>query len=93
VKVTENGFNGITNLVLKVKKGDKVRITFVHEDPAGDVHPIQLSGYNRMASVEPGAQVVMEFTATDAGTFGFYCVNTDCSIHDKLQGGQLVVEG
>lgn len=93
VYVTDLGFNNQTNLTLTVKKGDHVRITFVHAEDYGDFHPIFLSGYSASANVLPGDKAVMDFTADTAGTFGFFCMNQDCHIHNMLQGGKLVVQG
>jgi FtsP/CotA-like multicopper oxidase with cupredoxin domain len=93
VYVTDLGFNNQTGLTLTVKKGDHVRITFVHAEDYGDFHPILLNGYSAFANVVPGGEAVMDFTADTAGTFGFFCTNHDCHIHDKLQGGTLVVQG
>lgn len=94
VNITEQGFNGQASLTLTVKLGDTVRVTFVHQDPYGDFHPILLSGYGLSVTVTAGADpAVMEFKADQAGTFGFYCINHDCNIHNTLQNGKLVVEG
>lgn len=98
VKVTENGFNGQTGLVLRVHQGDHVHMTFVSAEGFGDEHPILLTCYGLSARVTKDdtdaatSNAQMDFTADKTGTCGFSCQNSECHIHPKLQDAKLIVE-
>ena len=90
ITITEDGMNPST---IRLHQGDKVRLTFVTEDPYGGDHPMYLDGYGLDVSLKPETpEQTMEFTADQAGTFGIFCLNQWCAIHQVLQSGQLVVE-
>ncbi len=56
---------------LSVQKGDHVKITFVN---SGGMHDFVIDGFNvRTKTVQSGAQDVVEFDATQSGTFEYYC--------------------
>lgn len=56
---------------MKVKKGDKVRVTFKN---AEGFHDWKLEGYNVGTKQMPAGQSeTVEFTADKVGTFEFYC--------------------
>lgn len=55
---------------ITVKKGDKVKITFVN---SAGFHDWVLDGYAKTKQINGGAQEVVEFTADKAGSFEYYC--------------------
>ncbi len=56
---------------MSVKKGDRVRITFVNES---GTHDLVVDGYNaRTNIIQGGAKETIEFVADKAGTFEYYC--------------------
>lgn len=73
---------------IKVKQGDKVKVTFVNK---GGTHDWVLEGYNvRTQVLSAGASETVEFTADKAGTFAYYC---SVGEHRKLgMEGKLIVE-
>ena len=88
--ITEDGMNPST---IRLHQGDKVRLAFVTDDPYGGDHPMYLDGYGLEVSLKPETpRQTVEFTADEAGTFGIFCLNQWCAIHQVLQSGQLVVE-
>lgn len=59
------------NKELKVKKGDRVRITFISDDIG---HNLLIDEFNiRTNVISSGATEVVEFIADKIGTFPFYC--------------------
>jgi plastocyanin len=73
--------------MIKVKKGDKVKITFVND---GGTHNFILDEFNvKTKTTNSGETDTMEFTADKAGTFEYYC---GVGQHRKMgQKGTLVV--
>lgn len=56
---------------LSVKKGDHVKITFMN---SGGMHDFVIDELNvRTNAIQGGGQEVVEFDATQAGTFEYYC--------------------
>lgn len=56
---------------LSVKKGDKVKITFVN---SGGFHDLKIDELNvATKKIQGGAQEVVEFTADKIGSFEYYC--------------------
>jgi heme/copper-type cytochrome/quinol oxidase subunit 2 len=53
-----------------VRQGDLVRITLVTEDIP---HSFTVDAYRISKRVVPGRSVTVEFLASTAGTFSFYC--------------------
>jgi cytochrome c oxidase subunit II len=74
--------------VIRVKKGDIVRISVTSEDVA---HGVGIEGYTQFVKLEAGETAVLEFTADKAGTFRFYC-NVPCGQGHREMTGQLIVE-
>lgn len=73
---------------IKVKKGDKVKITFKN---TGGTHDFVIDEFNvESKRINGGSQDIIEFTADKAGTFEFYCnVGNHRSMGMK---GNLIVE-
>ncbi|MEK7185844.1 MAG: plastocyanin/azurin family copper-binding protein [Patescibacteria group bacterium] len=74
---------------IKVKKGDKVKITF--KSTAG-THDFVIDEFDgaKTAVLNPGEEEVVEFTADEAGSFEYYCsVGNHRAMGMK---GKLIVE-
>jgi nitrosocyanin len=69
---TVNGFNfGYSPNSLTVKKGDHVKITFVN---TGGLHDFHIDEFNvATPRIGTDASTTVEFDATKAGTFQYYC--------------------
>ncbi len=95
VEVSENGFNGKTDLVLQVQTGQEVEITFVYGD-AGlndpeQRHQIQIDGYDVDIPLDlEHLQSTVKFVADKTGSFTIHC-HVKCKGHRALQNGMLVV--
>jgi plastocyanin len=70
--ITINAFNfGFDPKTITVKKGDHVKIAFVN---TGGMHDLVIDEFNvRTLRLETGATTTVEFDATLAGTFQYYC--------------------
>jgi plastocyanin len=56
---------------MSVKKGDRVRITFVND---GGTHDLRVDGYDVGTKViQGGTSETFEFVADEAGSFEYYC--------------------
>ncbi|HYC83487.1 MAG TPA: cupredoxin domain-containing protein [Candidatus Paceibacterota bacterium] len=73
---------------MKVKEGDRVRVTFVNSQ---GTHDWRLEGYNVGTKVLQGsAQETVEFVADKKGTFEYYC---SVGSHRQMgMKGNLIVE-
>ncbi len=73
---------------IRVKKGDKVKITFTN---AGGLHDFVLDEFNvKTDRISSGAKTTVEFTADKAGTFEYYC---SVANHRQMgMKGNLIVE-
>ncbi len=96
VEITDNGFNGKTDLVVDVPQGQVVEITFVFAQTIDrdDTHVIALKGYgletDEISFYNP--ESTLKFVADKPGTFEFAC-ELDCKIHDKLKSAHLKIGG
>lgn len=73
---------------IKVKKGDKVRVTFTNKDGVHDWRLDEFSAATKQ--IEAGQSEIVEFTANQAGTFEYYC---SVGQHRKNgMAGKLIVE-
>ncbi len=72
VDVTVVGTNMVFDLKeIRVKKGDKVRVTFKNEE---GFHDWVLDEFNaKTKQISAGQEEVVEFTADKTGTFEYYC--------------------
>jgi len=73
---------------IKVKKGEKVKITFTN---AGGMHDFVIDEFNvKSEMLQDGATTTVEFTPDKAGTFEFYC---SVGNHRQMgMKGNLIVE-
>lgn len=77
--------------VIRVKKGDHVRIHVTNIETAQDAtHGFAVPGYNKQISLDPGEVVTVEFEADRAGSFGYYCTEFCSALHLEMQGWLLV---
>ena len=76
-------------MVIRVKKGDLVRLRLTSEDVA---HGFRINEFDvKIFPIEPGKFKTIEFVAEEAGTFDFFC-NIVCSPRHGEMRGQLIVE-
>lgn len=75
VKASYTRFGGLSPYTLTVKKGHKIRIEIdVKENEYGCMSTIMLPGlFNRAQTLTAGKTLIMEFTPTKVGTYGFTC--------------------
>ncbi|MEE9217672.1 MAG: cupredoxin domain-containing protein [Acidobacteriota bacterium] len=60
----------ITPATIKVRRGDRVRITFVSKD---STYGVKIKQYSIKRKVKPGEPVTVEFIAEKKGTFPLRC--------------------
>ncbi len=80
---------GFTQDPVTIKKGDHVRLIFSSTDGTHGVRIPDLGVSTKAFSA--GEEQVLEFTATNAGTFNYFC-NVPCGPGHREMKGQLVVE-
>ncbi len=73
---------------ITVNRGDKVKLTIKSTDVT---HGFFLPAFNVSKSLEPGKEIVAEFTADQAGEFPFYC-NVFCGSGHSDMKGKLIVK-
>jgi heme/copper-type cytochrome/quinol oxidase subunit 2 len=74
--------------VLRVKKGEQVRLVMAAEDHD---HGFRLDDFNINQKIPKGTTVVVAFTADKAGTFQFRC-SIVCGLGHRGMKGTLVVD-
>lgn len=74
--------------IIKVNKGDEVRIRLLSEDVR---HGFFLDGYNVRTTTYPGQEGSLKFVANKAGRFVFRCSVTCGEFHPYMVG-YLIVE-
>jgi nitrite reductase (NO-forming) len=84
--------------VLRVKVGDTVRVTLVNPETnklphSIDFHASLVAWNDEMRSINPGEELVYEFTAKYAGVYMYHCGTTP-ALHHIAQGmfGMIIVE-
>ncbi len=96
VLVSASGFNGSANpFYLQVSQGDRVDIRFIYADQVlafDNPHKMIIGGYNIVTGNVDRQIPVQEvnFTASQVGSFQFYCI-IPCFGMENLQQGFLVV--
>lgn len=73
---------------VRVKKGDRVKITVTSEDVA---HGIGIEGYDASVKLGAGETATLEFVADKSGEFRMYC-NVFCGEGHRQMTAQLIVE-
>lgn len=74
--------------VITVKQGDKVKLSIKSIDVS---HGFALPDYGFDQKLEPGKEIVIEFTASKKGEFTFFC-SVMCGEGHRDMKGKLVVE-
>jgi nitrous-oxide reductase len=76
---------------IQVQAGDHVIWHMTNIDAAIDAtHGFALPSYNITLSLEPGETATIEFDATEAGTYPFYCTEFCSALHLEMAGYFLV---
>jgi nitrous-oxide reductase len=76
---------------VEIQKGDHVIWHMTNLERARDAtHGFAISGYNINLSLEPGETQTIEFDATMAGTFTYYCTEFCSALHLEMLGYMLV---
>ena len=76
---------------IRVRQGDHVILDITNAESAEDAtHGFGLTGYNITASIDPGATQRIEFTASEAGVYPFYCTEFCSALHMEMTGWLLV---
>lgn len=87
MRTVERG--NISPAVIRVKKGEVVRLRLTGDDVA---HGFRIKEFDvKVYPIKPGKFTTVEFVADEAGTFDFIC-NITCSPLHKDMKGQLIVE-
>ncbi|HVY48841.1 MAG TPA: Sec-dependent nitrous-oxide reductase [Minicystis sp.] len=77
--------------IIRVKEGDHVVIDITNAESAEDAtHGFGLVGYNITASIDPGATQRVEFVASKAGVYPWYCTEFCSALHMEMTGWLLV---
>jgi nitrous-oxide reductase len=77
--------------IIRCKQGDHVIIDLTNVESAEDAtHGFGLVGYNATASIDPGATQRVEFVASKAGVFPWYCTEFCSALHMEMTGWLLV---
>jgi nitrous-oxide reductase len=77
--------------LIRVREGDRVVIDITNVESAEDAtHGFGLHGYNITASIDPGATQHIEFVASKAGVYPFYCTEFCSALHMEMTGWLLV---
>jgi nitrous-oxide reductase len=76
---------------IEVNQGDKVTIHLTNiEQTTDELHGIGIGEYNINVVVDPGETKTIEFVASKAGVFPYYCTNFCSALHQEMQGYLLV---
>ena len=73
---------------IRVKLGERVRLRIKSVDVA---HGFALPDFGINEVLQPGKEVVVEFTADKKGTFSFFC-SVQCGVGHSNMRGSLIVE-
>jgi nitrous-oxide reductase len=76
---------------IKVKQGDLVTVylTNIEQEP-NITHGFAITDYNINVSADPGQTRTIQFTASKAGVFPFYCTDFCSALHEEMMGYLLV---
>lgn len=78
---------------IRVRQGDRVRITLVNESPMGhsiDFHSARIPMNEAFRTIGPGEELTFEFEARDAGAFMVHCGTPPVLLH-IMQGMYLPI--
>ena len=76
---------------VQIKQGDEVTWHITNVDTSFDAtHGFAMPGYNINVSLEPGETATVKFTATESGTYPFYCSEFCSALHLEMAGYFLI---
>lgn len=76
---------------VEIQQGDEVIWHITNIDTSFDAtHGFAMPGYNINLSLEPGETATVRFTATDSGTYPFYCSEFCSALHLEMAGYFLI---
>ena len=76
---------------LVVKKGDRVIMHLTNTETTPDAtHGFAIPRYNINCSLDPGEVTTVDFIASEAGAFAFYCTEFCSALHLEMQGWLMV---
>ncbi|HUF24740.1 MAG TPA: Sec-dependent nitrous-oxide reductase [Vicinamibacterales bacterium] len=77
--------------IIRAKVGDKVIVHLTNAESTADAtHGFAIPGRNVMVSLDPGETTTVEFMATKAGSYSFYCTEFCSALHLEMQGWLIV---
>jgi nitrous-oxide reductase len=77
--------------IITAKVGDKIIVHITNTERTPDAtHGFAVPTRNIMLSLDPGESTTVEFVATKAGTFSFYCTEFCSALHLEMQGWLIV---
>ena len=76
---------------IEVEQGQHVILHLTNLERTVDAtHGFTITGFNIVASIEPGETVTIEFTAQKAGVYPYYCAEFCSALHLEMTGYLLV---
>jgi nitrous-oxide reductase len=76
---------------IEVNQGDKVTVYITNvEQTTDELHGFGVNEYNINVVIDPGETKTVEFVASKAGVYPFYCTNFCSALHQEMQGYLLV---
>lgn len=76
---------------VQINQGDEVTWHITNVDTSFDAtHGFAMPGYNINVSLEPGETATVKFTATESGTYPFYCSEFCSALHLEMVGYFLI---
>jgi len=88
--VTPTGGSPTSDQIV-VKQGDQVRLILTASDNGqGNGHGFQMSPFVSSRTLHPGQETVVEFTASQSGTFTFFCTVVCGGGHSTMRGTMTV---
>lgn len=79
--------------VMRVREGDRVRITLVNESPMGhsiDFHSARIPWNEAYKNIDPGEELTFEWIARDPGVYVVHCGTPPVTMH-IMQGMYLAI--
>ena len=77
--------------IIRAKVGDKVIVHLTNSESTADAtHGFAVPTKNVMVSLDPGETTTVEFMASKAGSYSFYCTEFCSALHLEMQGWLIV---
>ena len=83
-----SGWNSSSSLTVKIKQGTNVTLNIIDQDPAGDQHPLFVTGLNIVGpTMSPSdTKDSIKFVTSATGTYQILCLDSNCDIHNMMSG-------